>query len=54
MPAIAFEAIPTADAEALRAGAPDAYGLVAERRVTQGSGYPCRHCLGVIGVGRGE
>ena len=51
MPAIAFEAIPTADAEALRAGAPDAYGLVAERRLTQGSGYPCRHCLGFIGVG---
>lgn len=51
MTAIAFNAIPTTDAEALWAGAPDAYGLRPERRFTQGDGYPCRHCLGFIGVG---
>lgn len=51
MTTIAFTAIPTADAEALRADAPDAYGLTPERRITQGSGYPCRHCLGFIGDG---
>ncbi len=51
MTAIAFNAIPTADAEVLWAGAPDAYGLRPERRITQGDGYPCRHCLGFIGDG---
>lgn len=51
MTTIAFAAIPTIDAEALRGGAPDAYGLLAERRVTQESGYPCRHCLDFIGEG---
>ena len=51
MTTIAFAAIPTIDAEALRGGAPDAYGLFAERRITQESGYPCRHCLDFIGEG---
>ncbi|MBW8283767.1 MAG: DUF1203 domain-containing protein [Rhizobium sp.] len=51
MTAIAFNAIPTADAEALWTDAPDAYGRTPERRITQVSGYPCRHCLHFIGVG---
>lgn len=48
---IAYTAMPTADAEALRAGGLDAYGLNPERRVTPGSGYPCRHCLDFIADG---
>ena len=51
MTTIAFAAIPTIDAEALRAGAPDSYGLTPERRITRGGGYPCRHCLDFIGEG---
>ncbi len=40
-----FTAIPTKDAEALRAGAPDANGQPAERTISTGTGNPCRHCL---------
>lgn len=45
---IAFTAMPTADAEHLRRGGADAYGLTPERRIAQGGGYPCRHCLDFI------
>jgi hypothetical protein len=47
-----FKAIATAAAEALRAGAPDAYGSPAERVVSDGGGNPCRHCLHDIAEGR--
>ena len=47
---IRFTAIPSADAEALRAGAPDAYGNAPEYLTSPG-GMPCRHCLGVITTG---
>ncbi|MEM7547543.1 MAG: DUF1203 domain-containing protein [Pseudomonadota bacterium] len=30
---------------ALRSGGPDAYGMVPERVISDGSGNPCRHCL---------
>ena len=40
-----FKAITTQEAEAFRAGAPDAYGNPAERAVSPGVGTPCRHCL---------
>lgn len=41
-----FDPIPTAEAEALRAGQPDAYGQPAQRLgPSTGAGTPCRHCL---------
>jgi hypothetical protein len=46
-----FSAIPTAAAEALRSGGPDAYGRPAERAVSDGGGNPCRHCLRDIPAG---
>ena len=42
---ITYLAIPTEDARKFQAGAPDAYGLAPERRVSNGDGVPCRHCL---------
>lgn len=45
-----FLAMPSQQAAAYRQGAPDAYGLTPERRISPG-GYPCRHCLGVIAEG---
>jgi hypothetical protein len=42
---------PTQEAEALRAGAPDADGRPAERAVSDGSGGICRHCLRMIPQG---
>lgn len=51
MTLFAFTAIHAADAEALRAGGPDAYGLAPERRIARGGGYPCRHCLDFIAEG---
>jgi hypothetical protein len=45
MTAIRFLALPTDKVRALQAGGPDAYGNAPERRVSDGSGIPCRHCL---------
>jgi hypothetical protein len=45
MPSIRFLALPTDKVRALQAGGPDAYGNAPERRVSDGSGIPCRHCL---------
>lgn len=45
-----FLAMPSQQAAAYRQGAPDAYGLTPERRISPG-GYPCRHCLGDIAEG---
>lgn len=50
MTAVHFIAIPSEDADALRAGVADAYGMPAERLVSPG-GMPCRHCLGQIHEG---
>lgn len=47
---IRFTAIPTADAEALRTGAPDAYGNPPEHLISPG-GMPCRHCLDMVEAG---
>ncbi len=44
MPPIKFIAMTTEEAEAYRAGAPDAYGAAPERAVSDGAS-PCRHCL---------
>lgn len=50
MSTVHFVPIPSAEAAAYRDGAPDAYGLMPERRISPG-GYPCRHCLGDIAAG---
>jgi hypothetical protein len=50
MTAVHFIPMPSAEAAAYREGAPDAYGLAPEQRISPG-GYPCRHCLGPIASG---
>ncbi|WP_331374301.1 DUF1203 domain-containing protein [Sinorhizobium chiapasense] len=40
------------DAERLRDGGLDAYGNPPERRVSDGDGVPCRHCLRNVDRGR--
>jgi len=40
-----FTALPTDVVRALQAGGPDANGQTPERRQSDGSGTPCRHCL---------
>lgn len=46
-----FIPLPTAEVQALRAGALDAYGQAPERAVSDGAGNPCRHCLDFIPMG---
>ena len=48
---IRYEALPTDLVLALQAGAPDANGQIPERRVSDGGGNPCRHCLTDIAAG---
>jgi hypothetical protein len=36
----------------IRAGGPDAYGLPAERRTSDGKGIPCRSCLHMVPAGQ--
>jgi len=48
-----ISAMPTAAARALQAGLPDAYGRAPERKISDGKGNPCRHCLGEIPAGSG-
>lgn len=49
---IRFEALDSDWVGAVRGGAPDAYGMVAERAVSDGDGNPCRHCLRDVPAGR--
>lgn len=51
LPRLAIRGIPTAHAQALRQGGPDAHGQPALRAVAQGLGNPCRHCLQLIREG---
>lgn len=51
MTAIRFHALPTPDVRALQAGGPDAYGNAPERRISDGPGIPCRHCLTEVPAG---
>lgn len=51
MTAIRFLALPTETARAYQAGAPDAHGQRPERKVSDGDGLPCRHCLQDIEAG---
>ena len=46
-----FKALPTEIAAAYRAGTPDAHGNPPERKVSDGAGNPCRHCLCNIPAG---
>jgi hypothetical protein len=50
-PAIRILAMPTREARAYQAGAPDAYGMAPERRLSDGDGVPCRHCLRQVAAG---
>ncbi len=46
-----FKAMPSEAARALQAGRPDAYGLPPERKISDGDGVPCRHCLENVAAG---
>lgn len=48
---IRFHALPTDAVRALQGGSPDAYGQLPERRVSDGQGVPCRHCLRSVAAG---
>lgn len=48
---IRFRPLPTDDVRVLQDGAPDAYGLPPERRISDGDGVPCRHCLRNVAKG---
>ncbi|MDE1996612.1 MAG: DUF1203 domain-containing protein, partial [Rhizobiaceae bacterium] len=51
MSAIAFNAMPTSDAEMIWNGGLDAYGQLPETMISDGPGHPCRHCLRNIDAG---
>ena len=46
-----FKALPTGAVRALQAGASDAYGMTPERKISDGDGVPCRHCLRNVDAG---
>lgn len=48
---LAVRGIPTEHVQALRHGGPDAHGHAPLTAVVDGTGSPCRHCLGLIGAG---
>lgn len=45
-------ALPTATVTALQDGGPDANGMPPERRLSDGDGVPCRHCLDDVPAGQ--
>lgn len=49
---IRFHPIAGSALDSLRAGGPDANGQPAETRISDGSGVPCRCCLGLVPKGR--
>lgn len=49
---IRFVAMDSDVARAYRNGVPDAYGRRPERRISTGSGVPCRHCLRTVPEGK--
>ncbi len=51
MSMIRFSALPSTIAAGYREGEADAYGLAPERRISDGGGVPCRHCLRLVGAG---
>ena len=48
---IQFKALPTENVRALQHGGSDAYGQTPERKISDGDGMPCRHCLKNIAAG---
>jgi len=48
---ITFIPMNTDTVRALQAGEPDSYGHTPERRVSDGDGIPCRHCLNFVPEG---
>ena len=48
---IHFKALPTEDVRRLQHGGPDAYGFTPERKMSDGDGVPCRHCLRNVAAG---
>lgn len=48
---VTFIAMPTEEARHFQAGGADAYGLAPERRISDGAGVPCRHCLEDVAKG---
>jgi hypothetical protein len=48
-----FVAIPTDVVRSYQSGGPDANGQVPERKLSDGGGNPCRHCLAMIPEGAG-
>ncbi len=51
MPHLAYIAMSTAEARRLQSGGADAYGLPPERKISDGDGVPCRHCLTDVAKG---
>lgn len=49
---IRFIAMASDEARAYQRGEPDAYGNPPERRISDGTGLPCRHCLRYIPQGK--
>ncbi len=49
---VKFQALPTDHVRKLQAGGLDANGLVAETKISDGQGNPCRHCLTEVGEGK--
>jgi len=48
---IRYRPLPTETVADLWAGGTDAYGMQPERRVSDGDGVPCRHCLDMVPAG---
>lgn len=48
---VRFQAMPTDHARALQRGGLDANGQAPLRRISDGKGVPCRHCLGMVPPG---
>jgi hypothetical protein len=48
---VTFEALPTEAVRALQRGGPDAYGHKPERKISDGDGVPCRHCMRNVAAG---
>lgn len=48
---VQFKALPTEAVRALQRGGPDAYGNIPERRISDGDGVPCRHCMKNVTAG---
>jgi hypothetical protein len=48
---ITFEALPSEAVRTLQRGGADAYGRLPERKISDGDGVPCRHCMKNVTAG---